>query len=84
MIEGGSGKGGILDTLDDAYAGMGSASEKDVKFVGQLHKLFGSVAGGKKTGGGHDYFITPKFGNDRQFIVLHYAGEVSPELQELP
>jgi myosin heavy subunit len=78
LIEGGSGKGGILNTLDDAYAGMGSASEKDMKFVGQLHKIFGNTTSAKKTGGGHDYFVTPKFGNDRQFIIVHYAGEVSP------
>eukprot|EP00934_Nitzschia_sp_Nitz4_P007240 Nitzschia sp. Nitz4//scaffold121_size67750//41550//50848//NITZ4_006072-RA/size67750-augustus-gene-0.40-mRNA-1//-1//CDS//3329534363//7230//frame0 len=76
LIEGGAGKGGILSTLDDSYAGMGSSSEKDVKFVGQLHKLFGSVAGAKQTGAGHCHFITPKFGNDRQFIIVHYAGEV--------
>jgi myosin heavy subunit len=76
LIEGGSGKGGILSTLDDSYAGMGSASEKDGKFVGQLHKIFGSVAGAKQTGGGHNSFVTPMFGNDRQFIIVHYAGEV--------
>ena len=76
LIEGGPGKGGILSTLDDAYAGMGDSSEKDVKFVGQLHKLFGSVAGAKQSDAGHQYFITPKFGNDRQFIIVHYAGEV--------
>ena len=76
LIEGGPGKGGILSTLDDAYAGMGNAGEKDVKFVSQLHKLFGSVAGTKSTDAGHEYFITPKFGSDRQFIIVHYAGEV--------
>jgi myosin heavy subunit len=76
LIEGGGGVVGILNTLDDSYAGMGSSEEKDVKFVSQLHKLFGSVAGAKKTNGGHDYFITPKFGNDRQFVIVHYAGEV--------
>ncbi len=76
LIEGGPGRGGILSTLDDAYAGMGDSREKDVKFVGQLHKLFGSVAGTKQADVGHEYFITPKFGNDRQFIIVHYAGEV--------
>jgi myosin heavy subunit len=80
LIEGGGGVVGILNTLDDSYAGMGSSDEKDVKFVSQLHKLFGSVAGAKKTNGGHNYFVTPKFGNDRQFIVVHYAGEVSEQL----
>jgi Myosin head (motor domain) len=76
LIEGGNGVVGILNTLDDSYAGMGSSTEKDVKFVSQLHNFFGSVAGAKKTNGGHDYFVTPKFGNDRQFIISHYAGEV--------
>lgn len=76
LIEGGSGTVGILNTLDDSYAGMGTSSEKDVKFVSQLHKLFGSGTESKKKDG-HDYFITPKFGNDRQFIIVHYAGEVS-------
>eukprot|EP00980_Cylindrotheca_fusiformis_P023371 scaffold10429_cov126-Cylindrotheca_fusiformis.AAC.2 len=75
LIEGGSGTTGILSTLDDSYAGMGTSSEKDVKFVSQLHKLFGSGTESKKKDG-HDYFITPKFGNDRQFIIVHYAGEV--------
>ena len=77
LIEGGPGSVGILNTLDDAYSGMGTSVEKDVKFVSQLHKLFGSTAGATKPGGGHDYFITPKFGNDRQFLIVHYAGEVS-------
>lgn len=76
LIEGRAGKGGILSTLDDSYAGMGDTAEKEIKFVKQLHKLFGSVAGTKQAEPGHDYFITPKFGNDRQFIVMHYAGEV--------
>ena len=81
MIEGGGGIVGILNTLDDAWGGMGSASEKDGKFVSMLHKLFGRKAGKAGKSGnkskGHDYFVTPKFGNDRQFIILHYAGEVS-------
>jgi myosin heavy subunit len=77
LIEGRSGTGGILNTLDDSYAGMGTSTEKDGKFVSQLHKLFGTSAAAQKTGGGHDYFVTPKFGNDRQFIIVHYAGEVS-------
>jgi len=76
LIEGGFGKGGILSTLDDAYSGMGDAREQDMKFVAQLHKLFGSVAGTRQAGAGHESFITPKFGNDRQFIIVHYAGEV--------
>jgi len=76
LIEGGGGVVGILNTLDDSYSGMGSCSEKDIKFVSQLHKLFGSVAGAKDANGGHAHFGTPKFGNDRQFNILHYAGEV--------
>jgi myosin heavy subunit len=76
LIEGGSGVVGILNTLDDSYAGMGSNGEKEVKFVAQLHKLFGSVAGAKLMNEGHESFITPKFGSDRQFSIVHYAGEV--------
>jgi myosin-7 len=76
LIEGGQGKGGILSTLDDAYSGMGDTREQDMKFVGHLHKLFGSVAGARQAEAGHEYFITPKFGSDRQFIIAHYAGEV--------
>lgn len=90
LIEGGGGTIGILSTLDDAWGGMGNAAEKDIKFVSHLHQLFGgaqetsgSVKKKKKsgnaveTGSKHPYFIQPKFGNDRQFIVIHYAGEVS-------
>jgi myosin heavy subunit len=77
LIEGGSGINGILNTLDDSYAGMGSSEEKDVKFVAQLHKQFGRVVGATQEGDGHEYFVTPKFGNDRQFVVVHYAGEVT-------
>ena len=82
LIEGGGGTVGILNTLDDAWGGMGSAAEKDVKFVSQLHKLFGSTPGteikkpeneGPKS---HDYFVTPTFGKDKQFIIVHFAGEV--------
>lgn len=83
LIEGGGqGKVGILNTLDDAWGGMGTASEKDDKFVSHLHHLFGGQqprASVKRKGEGgvrHPNFVTPKFGNDRQFIVLHYAGEV--------
>ena len=72
LIEGGNGAFGILSTLDDSWAGMGSFAEKDIKFVAQLHKSFG-----QKAATGHDYFITPKFGMDRNFIIMHYAGEVS-------
>ena len=85
LIEGGDGNVGLLSILDDAWGGMGSASEKDVKFVSHLHQQFGGVASpkGKKKGNGssqcsgkHKNYITPKFGNDRQFIIVHYAGEV--------
>ena len=57
---------------------MGGASEKDGKFVAQLHKLFGTLSKneGKGTGEGHKHFITPKFGKDMQFLIAHYAGEV--------
>jgi myosin heavy subunit len=97
LLEGGPGTVGILNTLDDAWGGMGTSAEKDVKFLSQLHKLFGGKAAvpvpagrgsnkkkkNKKNGEGggnnkgHDYFITPKFGMDRHFIIVHYAGEVS-------
>jgi myosin heavy subunit len=83
LIEGGRGVVGILNTLDDSYSGMGSNSEKDVKFVSQLHKLFGRVAGTRNNNGGHAYYITPKFGNDRQFSIRHYAGEVCNDDKEM-
>jgi len=82
LIEGGSGIVGILNTLDDAWGGMGTAAEKDGKFVTHLHKLFGSVSASdsKKSNveveNGHKNFITPKFGSDRHFVIVHYAGEV--------
>jgi myosin heavy subunit len=75
LIEGGSGIVGILNTLDDAWGGMGSSSEKDGKFVAQLHKLFGTLSKSKDKEG-HKHFITPKFGKDIQFLIVHYAGEV--------
>jgi myosin heavy subunit len=80
LIEGGNGSVGILNTLDDAWGGMGSTSEKDGKFVAQLHKLFGKLSkneGKDQEGDGHKHFITPKFGKDTQFVIVHYAGEVS-------
>ena len=79
LIEGGSGTVGILSTLDDSYAGMGTSNEKDTKFVSQLHKMFGTESTGSKRNlnDGHGHFITPKFGSDREFIIVHYAGEVS-------
>eukprot|EP00977_Amphora_coffeiformis_P007254 scaffold1573_cov173-Amphora_coffeaeformis.AAC.11 len=79
LIEGGGGSVGILNTLDDAWGGMGTTSEKDGKFVAQLHKLFGTLSKNEgKEGGddGHKHFVTPKFGKDLQFLILHYAGEV--------
>ncbi|KAL7538744.1 hypothetical protein ACHAXR_012350 [Thalassiosira sp. AJA248-18] len=99
LIEGGGGNVGILSTLDDC-GGMGTAAERDINFLAQLHQKFG---GGKSNGNGgmsaststnnkkkkkkkdkspvkeavrHQNFITPKFGKDRDFIVVHYAGEV--------
>ncbi len=87
LIEGGGGSVGILGTLDDAWGGMGSGNEKDVKFVSHLHQQFGglqetSVSVMKKKKGAmgdgkHANFIMPKFSNDKDFIVVHYAGEVS-------
>lgn len=91
LIEGGglSNSGfGVLTTLDDSWGGMGTVSEKDVKFVTQLHQLFGGLqetqtttmkkkkVGTMEESEKNACFITPKFGNDRQFIIVHYAGEV--------
>jgi myosin heavy subunit len=85
LIEGGGGSVGILGTLDDAWGGMGSGNEKDIKFVSHLHQLFGGVQETsasvmkkkkKQNGCRHDNFRMPKFANDKDFIVLHYAGEV--------
>jgi myosin heavy subunit len=79
LIEGGNGVVGILNTLDDAWGGMGSASEKDTKFVSTLHKRFGrSSQNGPGPSSGHQNFVTPKIRTEKQFIVLHYAGEVRP------
>jgi myosin heavy subunit len=87
LIEGGGGSVGILGILDDAWGGMGTGSEKDIKFVSQLHQSFGgvqetstSVMKKKKSGdisdGSHQNYKMPKFANDKDFIVIHYAGEV--------
>ena len=83
LLEGASSVPGILNMLDDSWGGMGSTKEKDVKFVAQLHKQYGGTSQGgnsnkesSKGGAGHDYFITPKFGIDTQFVICHYAGEV--------
>ena len=85
LIEGGNGSSGILGILDDSWSGMGSGSEKDVKFVSHLNQAFGGIPGtsvkkskkNAKEVRKHDHFRMPKFGNDRDFIVAHYAGEVS-------
>ena len=81
LLEGGSGLVGILGTLDDAWGtGMGSASEKDAKFVAQLHKKFGQGSGvpgrSSESGSPHANFLTPKIGTDKHFTIRHYAGEV--------
>lgn len=96
LIEGGGGNVGILSTLDDC-GGMGTAAERDINFLAQLHQKFGAVKGSatsmdshstskkkkKKNSKSpvkdllqHPNFITPKFGQDRDFIVVHFAGEV--------
>ena len=95
LIEGGKGSVGVLSTLDDS-GGMGTAAERDVNFLAQLHQKFGGVTGPSTMDGMstskkkkkknskspvkelqcHQNFITPKFGKDRDFIVIHYAGEV--------
>jgi myosin heavy subunit len=95
LIEGGVGNVGILNTLDDS-GGMGTAAERDVNFLAQLHQKFGGVTGPSTMDGMstskkkkkrhskdpikeslcHQNFITPKFGKDRDFVIIHYAGEV--------
>ena len=91
LIEGGTGTVGILSTLEDC-GGMGTAHERDVNFLAQIHQKFGGVQNGMSTAKKkkkknsnsptpkdptrHDNFITPKFGKDKDFIVIHYAGEV--------
>lgn len=89
LIEGGGGVVGILSTLDDC-GGMGTAAERDVNFLAQVHQKFGGNAktnmstnkkkkkkkSPMKEPVRHQNFITPKFGKDRDFIVVHYAGEV--------
>ena len=95
LIEGGKGNVGVLSTLDDS-GGMGTAAERDVNFLAQLHQKFGGGIGTSTMDGMstskkkkkknskspvkellcHQNFITPKFGKDRDFIVIHYAGEV--------
>ena len=90
LIEGGTGTAGILNTLDDC-GGMGTAHERDINFLAQIHQKFGGVEKGistkkkkkKKSNSPsprelvrHDNFITPMFGKDRDFIVVHYAGDV--------
>lgn len=99
LIEGTVGDVGILSTLDDS-GGMGTAAERDVNFLAQIHQKFGGGSSGPTTVGGnttskkkkrskskspvskekeilrHEKFITPKFGMDRDFIIIHYAGEV--------
>lgn len=101
LIEGGGGNVGLLSTLDDC-GGMGTAAERDVNFLAQIHQKFGGAKGASSNGntshvhGGnkkkkkkknslsptpkenerHQNFIMPKFRQDREFIVIHYAGEV--------
>jgi hypothetical protein len=68
---------GILNTLEDC-GGMGTAQERDVNFLAQIHQKFGGVQNGMmsttkkkkkksnspvpKESARHDNFITPKFG----------------------
>lgn len=72
LIEGGSsGNVCILNSLDDAWSGMGTISKKNEKFAKQLHDMFGG-----ETRNCHPNFVVSKFGNDRDFTIAHYAGEV--------
>jgi len=74
LIEGGAGLVGILNTLDDSFSGMGSSGEKDVTFVSQLHKLFGSVAGTKNNNGGMTASLASRTTRVRYVIVFVYFG----------
>jgi len=64
---------GIVQSLDDAWGGMGSAEEKDGKFVSSLHQMFG---GRNSSATKHECYETPRVGFDKQFSVFHYAGKV--------
>ena len=70
LIEGGGGSAGILHTLDDAWGGMGTIDKKDEKFMKQILDKFGGDTDG------HPHFAASKFRNDRDFTIIHYAGEV--------
>jgi len=75
LIEGGNGgKAGIINTLDDAWSGMGATSDKDAQFAKRLYSKFAAPAGSTKEG--HPNFVPSKFGSDRDFTIVHYAGEV--------
>jgi myosin heavy subunit len=65
LIEGGGGCVGILNTLDEAWSGMGGVSEKDALFAKQLHNKFGIGMSGD-----HPSFIKSKFGTDKDFTIL--------------
>lgn len=66
LIEGGGGCVGILNTLDEAWSGMGGISEKDAQFAKQLHHKFGIGMSGD-----HPSFIKSKFGTDKDFTILY-------------
>jgi myosin heavy subunit len=74
LIEGVSSNMGILQTLDDAWGGVGAGVDKDAKFVTQLHQAFGGRS--SSSGTKHPNFETPRVGFDNTFVVVHYAGEV--------
>jgi myosin heavy subunit len=65
LVEGGGGCVGILNTLDEAWSGMGGVSEKDALFAKQLHNKFGIGMSGD-----HPSFIKSKFGTDKDFTIL--------------
>jgi myosin heavy subunit len=71
LIEGGTGSVGILQTLDDAWAGMGTVDKKDMKFLKQILDKFGGSEMDI-----HPHFVASKFSTDRGFTIVHYAGEV--------
>lgn len=92
LIEGGGGNVGILSTLDDCGGmGTSSDRDTNFlaqihqKFGGSKgsndignskKKKKKNKSQNSKEAERHPNFITPKFGKDREFIVVHYAGEV--------
>lgn len=77
-----------LDTNFSVCAFVHHEKIQDAKFCKNLHKAFGTtnLNDSKKINDEADedeeadpskkYFVSPKFGSDRQFIIVHFAGKV--------